>query len=78
MFDLSQHKKLTPKFYNRNTQQIAKDLLGKILVRNSSGKLLAGRIIETEAYLNKFDEASHSFKGKSNRNKVMFNSSGFL
>ncbi len=78
MFDLSQHKKLTSKFYNRNTEQLAKDLLGKILVRSFSEKLLAGRIIETEAYLSKIDEASHSFSGKSNRNKVMFNSSGFL
>lgn len=78
MFDLSQHEKLTSKFYNRNTEQLAKDLLGKILVRNLSSKLLAGRIIETEAYLSKFDEASHSYRGKSNRNKVMFNTSGFL
>ena len=78
MNDLSQHKKLTSKFYNRNTQQIAKDLLGKILVRRFTNKLLAGKIVETEAYLFRSDKASHSFKGKSHRNKTMFNSSGFL
>ncbi|MCF6270871.1 MAG: DNA-3-methyladenine glycosylase [Melioribacteraceae bacterium] len=78
MIDLSQHKKLTSNFYNRNTEQLAKDLLGKILVRSISNKLLAGKIVETEAYLCSTDEASHSFKGKSNRNKTMFNSYGFL
>ncbi len=78
MIDLSQHKKLTSNFYSRNIEQLAKDLLGKILVRSISNKLLTGKIVETEAYLSKNDEASHSFKGKSNRNKIMFNPSGFL
>ncbi len=78
MVDLNKHIKLTSNFYNRNTKQLAKDLLGKIHVRNFSNKLLAGRIVETEAYLCKNDEASHSFRGKSTRNKVMFSSSGLL
>ncbi len=78
MIDLSQHKKLTSHFYNLDTEQLAKDLLGKILVRKISNKLLAGKIVETEAYLFQKDEASHSFRGKSNRNRTMFKSSGFL
>jgi len=78
MVDLSKHIKLTSNFYKRKTELLAKDLLGKILVRNISNKLLAGRIVETEAYLSNNDEASHSFRGKSNRNKVMFNSFGLL
>jgi len=78
MIDFSKHKKLTSAFYNQNTEQLAQDLLGKILVRKFSDKILAGKIIETEAYLSKNDEASHSFRGKSQRNKIMFNSCGVL
>ena len=78
MIDLSGNKKLTNKFYNQKTEDVAKKLLGKIFVRNYSNKLLAGKIVETEAYLSQNDEASHSYGGITNRNRVMFNSSGFL
>lgn len=78
MIGLSKQSKLTSTFYNHPTEQIATDLLGKIFVRKVSNKFFAGRIVETEAYLSHNDEASHSYSGKSNRNKTMFNSSGFL
>ena len=54
---MSQVEKFTPitrKFYNRDTIKVAKDLLGKIIVRQSKKKLMLGKIVEVEAY--KFGE----------------------
>jgi DNA-3-methyladenine glycosylase len=78
MNNLLQNKKLLKNFYEKETKQVAKELLGKILVRRISNKLLAGIIVETEAYFSKNDEASHSYNGISKRNKTMFKESGFL
>jgi DNA-3-methyladenine glycosylase len=69
-------KILPKKFYNRDTVQVAKDLLGKTLVRKIGNKVLTGIIIETEAYKGKNDPASHSSKKKTERNKVMFDQVG--
>ena len=68
---------LPRKFYNRNTVQVAKDLLGKTLVRKTGKQKLTGIIIETEAYKGKNDPASHASKKKTNRNKVMFGQVGW-
>lgn len=57
-------KTLPLSFYQRSTKQIAKDLLGKILVRKYKGKEYHARIVETEAYLGVKDKACHSFKDK--------------
>jgi DNA-3-methyladenine glycosylase len=46
-------KILSKKFYSRNPKIIAKELLGKILVRSLNKKILSGRIVETEAYYGK-------------------------
>lgn len=63
-------------FYERDTIQVAKDLLGKILVREINGQLLTGIIIETEAY--KFgDPACHACKNITERNKGLFGQAGF-
>lgn len=70
--------KLPHDFYTRDVHIVAKELLGKIFVRNINGKLLAGRIVEVEAYDGRIDEASHSYKGKTKRNEMMFNGGGNL
>jgi DNA-3-methyladenine glycosylase len=53
-------------------------LIGAILVKNDGGTLLAGRIVETEAYLPSNDAASHSFRGQTPRNAAMFGEAGTL
>ncbi len=56
--------KVLPKsFYARNTVKVAKDLLGKTLVRKMGGKIISGVITETEAYRHADDPASHAFRG---------------
>ncbi len=70
-------QKLPRSFYTRKTSTVAKNLLGKILVRRIGRNILTGKIVETEAYLFN-DTASHSFRGMTERNKVMFGKGGFL
>lgn len=53
--------KLTHDFFNGDTVAIAQALLGKYLVRNRNGELLAGRIMETEAYVGRCDKACHAY-----------------
>jgi DNA-3-methyladenine glycosylase len=64
-------------FYQRDTLLVSKDLLGKILVHESSQATTAGRIVETEAYLGPGDQAAHSSGGRRTaRNEVMFGQKG--
>jgi DNA-3-methyladenine glycosylase len=69
-------------FYEDNTENVAKSLLGKILVRRliSNGRIvrLSGYIEETEAYGYRDDPASHAFNGVNIRNSVMFGDVGHL
>jgi len=69
--------RLTRDFFERDTLEVAKDLLGKRLVRNSEqGDIVSGIIVETEAYCGRFDPACHSYKGKTERTHVMFGEKG--
>lgn len=65
-------------FYNRRTDIVARDLLGKILVRRVDDELLGGVIVETEAYFGSNDPASRAFHGKKTYNRVMFEAPGRL
>lgn len=67
---------LSKKFYDRKTEEVAPDLLGKILVRKRGGKKLFGRIVEVEAYLGEHDKAAHAAAGRTNRTNVLYGTSG--
>lgn len=67
---------LKKEFFDRDPMIVAKELLGKILVRNYKDKIISGRIVETEAYLGLDDEAAHSFRGKTGRTAVLFEDAG--
>jgi DNA-3-methyladenine glycosylase len=69
-------KKLPRSFYDRDTIEVARDLLGKHLVHVSGGVRRVGRIVEVEAYLGEHDLAAHSSKGRTERTKVMFGPPG--
>jgi DNA-3-methyladenine glycosylase len=58
-----------------DTVELARYLLGKVLVRESDGTVVAGRIVETEAYL-QHDPACHAFRGMTQRNRSLFLESG--
>ncbi len=56
--------KLERSFYSRETLLVAQELLGKVLVHKTKGKIMKGKIVETEAYLGAVDKAAHSYGGK--------------
>ena len=63
-------------FFARSTPQVARELIGKLLVRTLNRRRLIGRIVETEAYLAKGDPASHAARGKTKSNAAMFGRPG--
>jgi len=66
-------KKLSRRFYTRDTLTIAKNFLGKFIVRKWRGKKIIGKIVETEAYIGPGDKASHAFRNKrTSRNKAEY------
>lgn len=71
---------LPQQFYARDPRIVARELLGKILVRTLSGRAkkrrLSGRIIEVEVYLGEGDLAAHAAAGKTERNLVLFGPPG--
>jgi DNA-3-methyladenine glycosylase len=73
---LSAMRKLPRSFYDRDTIEVARDLLGKYLVRVVGGAERIGRIVEVEAYLGPQDLAAHSSRGLTERTKIMFGPPG--
>jgi DNA-3-methyladenine glycosylase len=68
--------RLERKFFARDPVMLARDLLGRILFYRTPEGLLAGRIVEAEAYTGEADAASHAFRGRTIRNAVMFGAAG--
>jgi len=69
-------QKLPRNFYDRDTQLVAQELLGKLLVHQTNGAQRIGKIVEVEAYLGEHDLAAHSSKGLTARTKIMFGPPG--
>lgn len=67
---------LSSGFFNRDPVKVARELLGKLLVRREGRRLLAGRVVEDEAYLGTEDPAAHAFGGETARNNVLFGPPG--
>jgi DNA-3-methyladenine glycosylase len=70
-------RKLPRSFYDRDTVEVAKDLLGKHLVHVQDGIERRGRIVEVEAYVGAHDLASHSSKGITPRTSIMYGPPGY-
>ena len=63
-------------FFDRKAEEVAPDLLGCVLRHETGDGPIAVRITEVEAYLGRADPASHSFRGQTARNAVMFGGPG--
>jgi DNA-3-methyladenine glycosylase len=63
-------------FFNRDAITVARELLGKLLIRRDGRTLLAGRVVENEAYLGEDDPAAHAYAGQTARNFVLFGPPG--
>jgi DNA-3-methyladenine glycosylase len=63
-------------FFNRDPRVVARELLGKLIVRREGRKQLAGRIVEVEAYLGAGDLAAHAAAGHTARNAVLWGPPG--
>jgi DNA-3-methyladenine glycosylase len=69
-------KLLRRAFFNRDPRMVARELLGKLIIRREGRKQLAGRIVEVEAYLGAGDLAAHAAAGHTARNAVLFGPPG--
>ena len=70
-------KKFPPRFYLQDTVAVARSLIGCVLWRRIGLEVMAGRIVETEAYLGANDSASHARRGlRSERNASMYLAGG--
>lgn len=74
-----QNARLLPRsFFNRDPRRVARELLGKLVVRRERKRILSGRIVEAEAYLGTDDLAAHAAAGLTARNAVLFGPPGHV
>jgi DNA-3-methyladenine glycosylase len=71
-------KMLPNSFFNRKTLTVARELIGKTLVRKVDGKIVRQTITETEAYVGPHDLACHSSRGRTPRCEPMFGPAGTI
>ena len=64
------------KFYAQDSRIVARELLGKVVLRRNNKETMAGRIVETECYRGIDDAACHAARGRTARNDVMFGKPG--
>jgi DNA-3-methyladenine glycosylase len=69
-------KLLRRAFFARDARIVARDLLGRLIVRRDEGTKITGRIVEVEAYLGQNDLAAHATAGETERNSVLFGPPG--
>ena len=74
---LQRSRPLTRNFFNRDPREVAHDLLGKLLIRRQGVRILAGRVVEAEAYMGVTDPAAHASSGETPRNSVLFGPPGY-
>jgi DNA-3-methyladenine glycosylase len=73
---ISEVLKLDHAFYARPAVDVARDMVGAVLVRQYRGRAYRARVVETEAYVGAHDLASHASKGRTTRTDVMFGPAG--
>lgn len=70
-------RKLSRAFYDRPTLDVARDLIGKVLVHNRRGVVTSGAIVEVEAYIGESDPACHAAPGPTRRNEPLYGPPGY-
>jgi DNA-3-methyladenine glycosylase len=68
---------LGTEFFTRRALTVARELIGKVLVRRTNGREIAAVITETEAYIGPHDLACHGSKGRTERTEIMFGPAGY-
>ncbi len=68
---------LQREFFERPTLKVAKDLLGKVLIKQAPNRTLRTKIVDVEAYVGPKDKACHASKGRTKRTEILFGPAGF-
>ena len=74
---MTRSRVLTRAFYERPTLDVARDLIGKVLVHDADVGLASGVIVEAEAYIGEEDPACHAAPGPTPRNGPLYGPPGF-